>query len=1007
MRFRTLKLFAFSYLFILVGLGFGDEVTVEISFNEQDLRFDRLSNFDLVDMRGCDFLDIVGKPMLPIKNIHVALPQGMKVEEIRVEDVRKEKISGRYRIYPAQPPRPIYGAHENFQLIEPDSSTYNSSSLYPGYPAEFIGTGRMAGHWIAGLKIFPIQYNPAESTLVFCRYLKLTLALSESGELPIIRKRTKSTEELISKAVKNLVVNPWDVAESVAEEVTETPLQDGIVEYLIIAHSNYSSYFEGLAGWKTTKGVPAQILTTDWIYGNYEGADYQEKIRNCIKDYVLTHGTVWVLLGGDINRVPYRGCYGWVNAAGGPVEDDNIPCDLYYAELDADWDADEDGIWGEVEDIGSQLYPDVWIGRAPVDNPSEASLFANKILTYEIQPPTDYQLDMLFMAEKADPWTDDAVLKNTIDDESIPPRFDPITKLYESSGNLSRGAAISAMNAGCGFINHAGHGNTTVMSIGDDYLSNSDMYGLTNSPKYSILYSLGCYCGSFDSDCILEQFVLSPDGGGFTVGNSRYGWYTSGSPGQGASDRYERRFWHELFDENEYRLGQAFGESKAYYISASGNLNAWRWCQFCLNLLGDPEMPLWTDEPIPLNVTHPDTIPLGPNSFTVTVDDGDPVQYATVCVMKEGEVYETGLTNSSGTATLNITLQSAGDPLWVTVTAQNHLPYQNIVLVDPSPIVQFTADSTEGQAPFSVHFYDESFGTIDTWHWEFGDGDTSWSQNPIHTYNTPGHFNVSLMVSGPFGSDTMSKTDYIIVRADTIMVENCFATPGQTGKVVRIIGTNSDSLEGYSVALYFDTDVFEVDTLTLEGTCGEDPFLNLWGWDNDIGYLTAGIVWTVSPPWIPPGKHPVLNIVFNVKEDAPFGPTTLNLDNGVGTGDADNTFLTWRDEEIFPILVDGTVQIGEEAEFIRGDVNNDNIVGSPDAIFILRYVFVPGSPTPSCMDAADANDDGSIGMLDGVYILKYKFVPGHPPPPLPYPDCGSDPTEDGLECGWHPCGSSP
>lgn len=90
-------------------------------------------------------------------------------------------------------------------------------------------------------------------------------------------------------------------------------------------------------------------------------------------------------------------------------------------------------------------------------------------------------------------------------------------------------------------------------------------------------------------------------------------------------------------------------------------------------------------------------------------------------------------------------------------------------------------------------------------------------------------------------------------------------------------------------------------------------------------------------------------------------------------------------------------------EFVRGDAQSNMMVGMEDAVFILRYKFIPGSPVPSCMDAADADDNGEVGMEDAVYILRYKFIPGSPQPPPPFPECGSDPTPDELDCGFHPC----
>jgi PKD repeat protein len=84
----------------------------------------------------------------------------------------------------------------------------------------------------------------------------------------------------------------------------------------------------------------------------------------------------------------------------------------------------------------------------------------------------------------------------------------------------------------------------------------------------------------------------------------------------------------------------------------------------------------------------------------------------------------------------------------------------------PVPCVaDFSASPTSGPAPLKVTFTDQSTGTVDSWNWNFGDGSTSRKQKPSHTYNDPGTYTVSLTVTGPGGSDTETKADYIKVRS--------------------------------------------------------------------------------------------------------------------------------------------------------------------------------------------------------------------------------------------------
>lgn len=58
----------------------------------------------------------------------------------------------------------------------------------------------------------------------------------------------------------------------------------------------------------------------------------------------------------------------------------------------------------------------------------------------------------------------------------------------------------------------------------------------------------------------------------------------------------------------------------------------------------------------------------------------------------------------------------------------------------------FVADRTGGDAPFTVNFYDISYGHPETWLWDFGDGNTSEDQNPTYTYLVPGSYDVSLFI---------------------------------------------------------------------------------------------------------------------------------------------------------------------------------------------------------------------------------------------------------------------
>jgi PKD repeat protein len=80
----------------------------------------------------------------------------------------------------------------------------------------------------------------------------------------------------------------------------------------------------------------------------------------------------------------------------------------------------------------------------------------------------------------------------------------------------------------------------------------------------------------------------------------------------------------------------------------------------------------------------------------------------------------------------------------------------------------FEGIPTSGVAPLDVQFTDQSVGVVDTWFWDFGDGNTlgpGGFPNPLHTYITVGTFTVSMTASGPGDTNTKTKPDYITVAA--------------------------------------------------------------------------------------------------------------------------------------------------------------------------------------------------------------------------------------------------
>ena|GEM_PF-2342985 len=83
-------------------------------------------------------------------------------------------------------------------------------------------------------------------------------------------------------------------------------------------------------------------------------------------------------------------------------------------------------------------------------------------------------------------------------------------------------------------------------------------------------------------------------------------------------------------------------------------------------------------------------------------------------------------------------------------------------------IADFKADTNVICAGTEIQYTDLSQEIngqgIDSWEWSFGDGDSSFVQNPAHTYNTAGVYTVSLETSNSNWTHKRTFTNYIIVR---------------------------------------------------------------------------------------------------------------------------------------------------------------------------------------------------------------------------------------------------
>jgi PKD repeat protein len=162
------------------------------------------------------------------------------------------------------------------------------------------------------------------------------------------------------------------------------------------------------------------------------------------------------------------------------------------------------------------------------------------------------------------------------------------------------------------------------------------------------------------------------------------------------------------------------------------------------------------------------------------------------------------------------------------------------ISVIPPPTLQFSATPTNGEPPLQVQFnspaVDNSGNPMTSWNWNFGDGVTSASRNPSHTYTQTGIFAPTLTGTNENGLPVAGIGPQIVVSLPFTFTTNngAITISGYTGGggAVAIPGT----VNGYPVgsigadAFYDRTDLTVVtipDTVTNIGNQAFEDSTNL------------------------------------------------------------------------------------------------------------------------------------------------------------------------------------
>ncbi|MBD3234347.1 MAG: T9SS type A sorting domain-containing protein [candidate division Zixibacteria bacterium] len=678
------------------------EITFTKQFKEPQLATMKLmgETYTKVIMPGTfSIAEEVGSPLIQAAPLRLLLPMGTEVESIEViaEETIEINAAGQgidlldtQPIFPFQEPLP-FGAPAPTS-IRVNREVYNSKATMPAQLYKDGGVGYSRGYAILNMSIFPTQYIPGEGRLYYHPEMTVKVTLKQSHDHhPFYRPGNLEDRNWVRTLVDNPdVIYSYNARGDVAEYpggLCDPDDNGGLgYDYVIVVRSalyDFSATFnwEDLMarheaeGLECTRVKVEDILNTS-VYGDEWPGDNPSKIREFMKDAYQDWEAQFILIAGDQdggNSIQRRHMYYDYESA--------VESDLYWSNLDNNFNADQDSRYGEAGDGGFDEYSELWIGSLPCDVGTDVSNWLTKCFAYSDNMDQDYLENAGFYGgdtgwpSQGDEFVDYSAIKGLDDFLGPNPHYDwPYPEWLdfqygfetwneENSGaefDLSVKWTAEPTNPGwqggstnaaiTGLRNAINADNVTLIAaIAHAYSGMSmDVYDYEWEANYHntrpfFLHDYGCHCGDMDAedDGVLHSMLFHDDTelAFACVYNTGYGWgsyYSTGS----SSAVQQKSFFDYLFDIGNsggpdfWEMGKAQAWSKdliAPSLTWGPADDTWRGIiQSCL-LFGDPAMklkpPVMGDY---LGFTFPDGRPetIDPEGGTtvrvVVSDDGVP-----------------------------------------------------------------------------------------------------------------------------------------------------------------------------------------------------------------------------------------------------------------------------------------------------------------------------------------------------------------------------------------------
>lgn len=582
----------------IAGAGPGDDARViSAVYRFEAPQLESRGNLTRLVVPGCGQLNRLGEPAMPFRTARLLLPPGsMVTQAVVVAASSPTTLTVHGRIEYAGQPHEHPAVKRNPFALDENRAIYASDAAYPSPAAELISVQCMAGCDIALVRLFPVQYKPASSQVLFTAEMTLQLSLVPvaAEQAPRVRPPTLAQA---SRRVADFVDNPALIQSVAAAPTAGAAAPASGFDYLLITSSNLAAAFQPLVERKTQDGLAVKVAMLEAITNTISGRDVPEQIRNYIRQAYTNWGISYVLLGGGTTVIPCRYAYVHTDQA---ARDSYLPTDLYYACLDGSWNGNGDRHWGEATDGDDggdvDLLAEVYVGRAPVATVAQVQTFVEKTTRCETAASpnaTNALLMATFLGDFPTGSCQGGDMYQPLRPMLAGFHVDALDDAPQKLPQWGRNEALAALNRAPHVVLYNGHGSADILMR----LHPPDVARLTN-PWPFLLCSVGCSAAEFDHgkfwpDSIGEALVnAGPHGAFAAVLNARAGWFDPQYPWK-YSGEFQTQLFTELLQRGHVNLGQANQHSKEELVGQVERKGpmTYRWCYYGITLLGDPHLP--------------------------------------------------------------------------------------------------------------------------------------------------------------------------------------------------------------------------------------------------------------------------------------------------------------------------------------------------------------------------------------------------------------------------------